>query len=368
MGIQLPPTGRKQGTLDAGRIKRLDAIGFIWSVRTRRIVARDWAAMIAQLEGFRCEHGHCNVPHAWPPNVELAAWLNAVRSAKRVGRLRPDRMRQLASMGVVWEPQQARWDDMFATLDEYRREHGDCNVPYGWTEDPALAKWVKGVRAAQKRGELDDGRLRRLESIGFSWERVGDRRWDEMYGKLTDFRRANGHCRISTLSEEHRALGNWIHTQRTLMRRGELDEERVAQLDAIGFTWDLRREQWDGMFASLEEYRRVTGHCDVPMLFKENRKLGNWVMVQRAAYKAGRLDGMQIERLVAIGFRFSIAGGRLLAAQAKKPRTAARPKTAPCCLAFTERTAVGFPASAGIAGFHSLTLVRVRTRFFATMS
>ena len=54
------------------------------------------------------------------------------------------------------------------------------------------------------------------------------------------------------------------------------------------------------------------------MLYVPNRKLGNWVMVQRAAYKAGRLDGYQIERLQAVGFHFSLVGNRLLAVQPKK--------------------------------------------------
>ncbi len=78
---------RKQGSLDANRIKRLDAIGFAWAVRTRRFVARDWDAMVAQLEAFQRDHGHCNVPNAWPRNRELAAWLHGVRCNKRSGRL-----------------------------------------------------------------------------------------------------------------------------------------------------------------------------------------------------------------------------------------------------------------------------------------
>ena len=50
-------------------------------------------------------------------------------------------------------------------------------------------------------------------------------------------------------------------------------------------------------------------------------------MMQRAAYKAGRLDGEQIERLQAIGFRFSIAGDRILVTRPAKSRPAARPDT-----------------------------------------
>jgi hypothetical protein len=315
---------RKQGKLKAGRVERLDAIGFSWSMRTRRFVARDWDAMVGQLEAFRSEYGHSNVPNAWPQNLELAAWLHGVRCNKRSGRLDTTRVRQLDALDVVWEPQQTRWESMFATLVQYRRRHGNCNVPCGWAEDLALARWVKGMRAAQKRGDLDRERVRRLEAIGFDWDRGGEGRWEDMYAALADYQHLHGHCRISTLSEEHRLLGNWVHTQRTLRKLGRLDEGRIDRLDALGFTWDLRREQWEAMFAALAEYRRAAGHCDVPQNWAENRKLGNWVMVQRAAYKAGRLDGEHIERLQAIGFRFA-TGDRILLTRPAKSRPAARP-------------------------------------------
>jgi hypothetical protein len=315
---------QKLGSLAQDRFQRLDEIGFAWSVRTRRFVARDWDAMVAQLKAFCHAHGHSSVPSSLSGG-ELAAWLHGVRCNKRSGRLDADRVRQLDALGVVWEPQQVRWESMFADLVEYRRRHGDCNVPYGWPENPALAKWVKGLRAAQKRGDLDFERTRRLDALGFGWERSGDARWDEMYAVLADYRRVHGHCRISTLSEDCRLLGNWVHTQRTLGKQGKLDRDRIARLDAIGFTWDHRREQWDAMFAALEDFHRAAGHCDVPQTWSENRKLGNWVMMQRAAYKADRLDGEQIERLRAIGFRFSIVGDRILAARPKKTRTAPQP-------------------------------------------
>ena len=306
---------------------RLDAIGFVWELRARRFVARDWDAMVAQLETFRRSHGHSNVPHATPRHRELFAWLNGVRSSKRSGRLAAERVRQLEELGVVWEPQQARWEKLFAALAEYRRRHGDCNVPYGWPENPALAKWVKGIRSTQKRGDVDGERARRLDSIGFEWDRGGDSRWDDMYGELADFQHLHGHCRISTLSDDFRALGVWVHTQRTLCKQGRLDADRIARLDAIGFTWDLLREQWDTMLSALEDFRRATGHCDVPQRWADNRKLGNWVMVQRAAYKASRLDAEQIERLRAIGFHFSLVGDHLPATRPEERRTTSQPKT-----------------------------------------
>ena len=133
---------------------------------------------------------------------------------------------------------------------------------------------------------------------------------------------------LSDLHRYRKIAGRWatgcIRSGR-LRKQGQLDQERIARLDAIGFTWDLRRERWDAMFAALDDFRRATGHCDVPQSWAENRKLGNWVMMQRTAYKAGRLDGQQLERLQAIGFRFSIVGDRILVARPAKTRPALSP-------------------------------------------
>ena len=303
------------------RIERLDAIGFTWAVRTRRFVARDWDAMVAQLEAFHRDHGHCNVPNAWPRNRELAAWLHGVRCNKRSGRLDADRVRQLDALGVVWEPQQTRWENMFAALVEYRQRHGDCNVPCGWPENPALAKWVKGVRASQKRGDLDFERIRRLDAIGFGWERRG-----ELAGKrCTPSWPATGMSMVTVgsppLSEDYRSLGNWVHTQRTLRKQGRLDQERIAQLDAIGFTWDLRREQWDAMFAALEDYRRANGHCDVPAT---GRTIASWATGSWCSGRPTRRAGLTASRSSGCGQSASASASSAIGSWWPAPRSLAR--------------------------------------------
>ena len=56
---------------------------------------------------------------------------------------------------------------MFAKLEEYHRENGDCLVPHDYKEDPSLGLWV--TRQRSRREHLDSERIARLESIGFVW-------------------------------------------------------------------------------------------------------------------------------------------------------------------------------------------------------
>jgi hypothetical protein len=58
---------------------------------------------------------------------------------------------------------------MFAALVEYKKAHGNCNVPQRWHEK-RLARWVNTQRTAYKRGKIRPDRQRQLESIGFVWD------------------------------------------------------------------------------------------------------------------------------------------------------------------------------------------------------
>jgi hypothetical protein len=100
------------------------------------------------------------------------------------------RAAKLEALGFVWElsaeaksPQQSQgllddtgWGVWLSKLKQYTREHGDCNVPRGWAEDPRLGHWVKEQRTAKKeldRGDPSNGmtaeRAAKLEALGLAW-------------------------------------------------------------------------------------------------------------------------------------------------------------------------------------------------------
>ena len=61
-------------------------------------------------------------------------------------------------------------------LEEYKTEHGDCNVPTKYKHNTALGRWVSTQRSefkkfqrGNKKAAIDSERICRLESIGFIW-------------------------------------------------------------------------------------------------------------------------------------------------------------------------------------------------------
>ena len=57
-------------------------------------------------------------------------------------------------------------------------------------------------------------------------------------------------------------------------RRDELDTERISRLESIGFVWNIYDQQWEEMFAKLEQCSQQNGDCIVPQGYKKDPSLG----------------------------------------------------------------------------------------------
>jgi hypothetical protein len=80
-------------------------------------------------------------------------------------------------------------------------------------------------------------------------------------------------------------------------KRGQLSQEQIVRLTALGFCWDIDATVWDKMFAELVAYKKVHGHCNVP---QQSGPLGYWCTNHR--HRKDRLTPEQIARLEGIGF------------------------------------------------------------------
>lgn len=91
---------------------------------------------------------------------------------------------------------------------------------------------------------------------------------------------------------------------------------RIAQLEEVGFKWALQRHttmrSWSERFAQLEEFKKSNGHCNVPIRYKVNPSLGQWVSTQRQEYsnyqngKKSNMNKERITRLEAVEFCWSL--------------------------------------------------------------
>jgi len=288
----------RRGHLSGEQTRILEKLGFNWDLREE-----EWEQMFVALTKYKLQHADCNVPRSYKSNQKLARWVHAQRSRRRT--LNPQCVMRLNELGFVWDPKNAGWEERFNELIAFKRKHGHCKVPQRSPDYRALATWVLVQRSRRK--QLDKARLQKLNRVGFVWDPFASV-WEDMFAQLRNFKRAHGHCRVSSKSREFHHLAMWVNVQRSAQRKGSIDEERASRLTKLGFDWDPLESYWEGMFEELVKFKGKHRHCDVPAKWTANRPLGGWVSTQRQLKKNGKMSKDHFSRLNAIGFRWTIRG------------------------------------------------------------
>ena len=104
--------------------------------------------------------------------------------------------------------------------------------------------------------------MQRLNALGFVWN-PQDAAWEEMFEELNAYKETHdGDCNVPTRWPENPQLGSWVTKQRA---KGNLSEERVQRLNALGFVWNALDAAWEEMFEELKAYKKIKGHCNVPV-------------------------------------------------------------------------------------------------------
>jgi len=263
--------------------------------------------MFVALTAYKQAYGDCNVPSGWKDNPQLAQWCSRQRKIYKNSKLSPDRFRRLEDIGFVWDPFVANWEEMFAALLNYKQTHDDCNVPNEWEENPDLGQWGQRQRNVYKKDKLSPERIKRLEDIGFVWNRL-DATWKEMFAVLSSYKQIHGDCNVPVEWLENPELGQWCYVQRRTFRKNKISAERIQRLEQLGFVWERLETRWDEMFAALSSYKQTYGNCNVSTTSKEFQKLGQWCSGQRKTYKENRLPPARVQRLEQLGFCMESVG------------------------------------------------------------
>jgi hypothetical protein len=194
-----------------------------------------------------------------------------------------------------------RWEIRFNELKEYKEKYGDTLVPYRYTINPQLGRWVRSQRTQYKSNQLPDERIHRLNEISFVWDTL-EVAWEEMYIELKKYKNNYGDALVPQRYKDNLKLGRWVVKQRTQYKRNELSDERIHHLNEIGFVWDANEAAWEKMYVELKKYKRQNSDTLVPKQYDKNPQLGFWVDTQRQQYKRNQLSAERIHRLNEVAF------------------------------------------------------------------
>jgi hypothetical protein len=164
----------KRSQMTLSRIQELESLGFEWDSQ-----GNAWEERLSELADYRKINEHCNVPRKYSENTKLANWVNAQRKDYRLdlegktSRMTLSRIQKLESLGFEWDIRGTAWEERFSELNDYRKTHGHCNIPYNYSKNIQLGKWVSKQRHQYrlhregKTSRVTPFRIQALKSLGF---------------------------------------------------------------------------------------------------------------------------------------------------------------------------------------------------------
>ena len=272
---------------------------------------------ISHLQEYKQEYGNLLVPFSYksPDGYGLGYKVSHTRGDYKAGRLSQERIDCLNEMGFVWDAsvdQDKIFNTAISYLQEYKQEYGNLLVPRSYESGGyKLGQKVNAIRRYYKAGRLTQEQIDQLNAMGFVWEiRDKDRIFEEFINHLQVYKNEFGDLIVprSYESTDGYKLGQKVSGIRKDFKAGRLAQERIGQLNAMGFVWDVSDNIYAEFINYLQEYKREYGNLLVPQRYKsaDGYKLGNKVNATRADYKAGRLTQEQIDQLNEMGFVWSV--------------------------------------------------------------
>ena len=264
--------------------------------KLRREMEARWEVLCQAAADAAAKEGTLELPRSYTihSGVPVGKWLELqrqVQAGQRPGRLTAEQAAKQEKLGIRWNHRlEAAWEKGFASAQKYRTEHGDLLVPVRYRDknDFALGEWIVYNRQRYLGGNLTQNRIERLEAIGMVWSTSNDL-WEQNYAAATQYYLEHGDLEVPIKYETPSGfgLGVWLGAQRAAHKAGELPQEQVERLDALGMDWTNRNDRkWMSLYDVAAAYYHEHGNLNVPSEYvtPDGVLLGKWVARQRYAY------------------------------------------------------------------------------------
>lgn len=238
--------GKVNGILTESQIALLDKLGMRWESKCDQT----WKRNIAVAQAYYKEHGDLlvNIRNGRYQGVELGKWLAQLRTYRKSGirgnYLTPERIKELETIGMVWDVPDYLWEQNYHAAFQYHKEHGNLDVPYYYVnpEGIKLGIWIANIRFARRskesgRAKLTEGQIARLDELGMIWDNKNNAMWEKSYAAAWRYWKKFGNLNmpVSYVTEDGCHLGRWLSVQKNSYNKG-MSKERRKKLEAIGIS------------------------------------------------------------------------------------------------------------------------------------
>ncbi len=134
------------------QVRRLDAIGMVWS----DLAETKWEKGFQAADAYAKEHGNLRVPAGYRSETgyPLGAWMQQQRRQYKKGRLSEDRICRLDTVCESWRA--GSWETKLALVKAWYQEKGTLNIPQDTVVDGFwIGKWIAMQKKYLASGKLN---------------------------------------------------------------------------------------------------------------------------------------------------------------------------------------------------------------------
>lgn len=196
--------------------------------------------------------------------------------------------------GKLRREMEARWEVLCQAAADAAAKEGTLELPRSYTihSGVPVGKWLelqRQVQAGQRPGRLTAEQAAKLEKLGIRWNHRLEAAWEKGFASAQKYRTEHGDLEVPIKYETPSGfgLGVWLGAQRAAHKAGELPQEQVERLDALGMDWTNRNDRkWMSLYDVAAAYYHEHGNLNVPSEYvtPDGVLLGKWVARQRYAY------------------------------------------------------------------------------------
>ena len=207
----------------------------------------EWCELMKK---FVQEFGHATplATYRTEDNFALGYWVNTMRTWKKKGWLKPERVKYLEENipGWTWDALDDQWQETLRHFAEYAAEHGNTLVHdlYVAPDSFPLGRRLNTLRSQYNRGVLLEKfpeRIEQLEALpgGWIWD-AREAKWQANFAKYRSYVEQTGKQPTKETEFEGYRIGSWIHNQRIRT----LTPEREKQLDEVPGWREPNKQGW----------------------------------------------------------------------------------------------------------------------------
>lgn len=195
--------------------------------------------------------------------------------------------------GKLRREMEARWEVLCQAAADAAAKEGTLELPRSYTihSGVPVGKWLelqRQVQAGQRPGRLTAEQAAKLEKLGIRWNHRLEAAWEKGFASAQKYRTEHGDLLVPVRYRDKNdfALGEWIVYNRQRYLGGNLTQNRIERLEAIGMVWSTSNDLWEQNYAAATQYYLEHGNLNVPSEYvtPDGVLLGKWVARQRYAY------------------------------------------------------------------------------------